>query len=51
MGQRAGAPAAGKKRIKTPALNADLWAPLLAESEKHQLTYHWLKGHAGHPRK
>ena len=24
-------------------------APLLAESEKHEITYHWLKGHAGHP--
>ena len=23
--------------------------PLLAESEKHEITYHWLKGHAGHP--
>lgn len=38
-----------KKADKSPALNADLWAPLLAESEKHQITYHWLKGHAGHP--
>ena len=32
-----------------PRLNPDLWAPLLAESEKHEITYHWLKGHAGHP--
>ena len=32
-----------------PRLNPDLWASLLAESEKHEITYHWLKGHAGHP--
>ena len=38
-----------KKADKSPALNPDLWAPLLAESEKHEITYHWLKGHAGHP--
>ena len=38
-----------KKADKSPALNPDLWASLLAESEKHEITYHWLKGHAGHP--
>ncbi len=38
-----------KKADKSPALNADLWAVALAESEKHQIHYHWLKGHAGHP--
>ena len=38
-----------KKADKSPALNPDLRAPLLAESEKHEITYHWLKGHAGHP--
>ena len=38
-----------KKADKSPALNPDLWAPLLAESEKHEIAYHWLKGHAGHP--
>lgn len=30
-------------------MNPDLWAPLLEESEKHVIHYHWLKGHAGHP--
>ena len=48
-GLKAGVPAAGKKADKSPALNPDLWAPLLTESEKHEITYHWLKGHAGHP--
>lgn len=38
-----------KKADKSPALNPDLWTPLLEESEKHKITYHWLKGHAGHP--
>ena len=38
-----------KKADKSPALNPDLWAPLLEESEKHVIRYHWLKGHAGHP--
>ena len=38
-----------KKSDKSPALNPDLWAPLLEESEKHVIHYHWLKGHAGHP--
>ena len=38
-----------RKADKSPALNADLWAQLLAESEKHVIHYHWLKGHAGHP--
>ena len=40
-----------RKADKSPALNADLWAQLLAESEKHVIHYHWLKGHAGHPEK
>ena len=38
-----------KKADKSPALNPDLWAPLLEESEKHVIHYHWLKGHPGHP--
>jgi ribonuclease HI len=31
------------------AENADLWAELLKLSEKHSLTFHWVRGHAGHP--
>ena len=31
------------------ALNVDLWEPLLTEIEKHNVTYKWVKGHAGHP--
>lgn len=29
--------------------NADLWLRFLPLYKKHQVTFHWLKGHAGHP--
>ncbi len=35
-----------KKADKKPALNPDLWEKLLNLVEKHQLHYHWVKGHA-----
>ena len=38
-----------KKADKSPALNPDLWGRLLELAEIHQLEYHWVKGHAGHP--
>lgn len=38
-----------KKSDKSPALNPDLWGELLELCERHTLTYHWLKGHDGHP--
>ena len=34
---------------KDPALNVDLWKRLLPLLEKHKVTFHWVKGHAGHP--
>jgi len=34
------------KSDKKPALNVDLWETLLALVEKHELHYHWVKGHA-----
>lgn len=33
------------KSDKKPALNADLWEQLLALTARHQLRYHWVKGH------
>jgi len=37
-------------RTKTePALNPDLWADLLQAGDRHQVTWRWVKGHAGHP--
>ena len=30
-------------------LNSDLWEQLLGLLERHQVTFVWVKGHAGHP--
>lgn len=29
--------------------NIDLWERLLKAKSRHQVTFHWVKGHAGHP--
>lgn len=29
--------------------NADLWKQLDEEAERHQIDWHWVRGHAGHP--
>ncbi len=36
---------AGKKPVK----NVDLWQRLEAALAPHQVTWHWVRGHAGHP--
>ena len=38
------------KSDKKPALNPDLWEQLLTLTQKHQLHYHWVKGHAENPK-
>ena len=38
------------KSDKKPALNPDLWEQLLSLTEKHELHYHWVKGHADNPK-
>lgn len=38
-----------KKSDKKPALNSDLWGELLELIDKHECTFHWIKGHNGHP--
>ena len=38
-----------RKADKKPALNPDLWEKLLNLVEKHELSYHWVKGHADNP--
>lgn len=38
-----------KKSDGKPALNIDLWEILLPLLEKHDVTFNWVKGHAGHP--
>lgn len=35
-----------RKADKKPALNSDLWEVLLSLTEKHEMHYHWVKGHA-----
>lgn len=38
------------KRGKSgPVKNIDLWERLLKAKSIHQVTFHWVKGHAGHP--
>ena len=39
-----------KKADKKPALNPDLWEILLELTEKHEMRYHWVKGHAENPK-
>ncbi len=38
-----------KTADKKPVKNAELWQRLDALNQKHEVTWHWLKGHAGHP--
>lgn len=34
---------------KKPVKNVDLWQRLEQAQQPHQVTWHWIKGHAGHP--
>lgn len=34
---------------KTPIKNLDLWQDLDTELTKHQIEFHWVKAHNGHP--
>lgn len=38
-----------RKSDRSAALNVDLWEQLLPLLEKHEVTFRWVKGHAGHP--
>ncbi len=38
-----------KKKDGKPALNPDLWERLHELLLTHSVTFHWVKGHAGHP--
>jgi ribonuclease HI len=37
-----------KNSQKKPVANRDLWERLLALTEKHQVEWHWVRGHDGH---
>ncbi len=34
---------------KKPVKNVDLWQRLDSAAGRHQVSWHWVKGHAGHP--
>lgn len=38
-----------KKSDNSPVVNVDLWERLLPLLKTHQVTFLWVKGHAGHP--
>lgn len=38
-----------KTAAKAPVKNAELWQELDAARKNHKVTWHWVKGHAGHP--
>lgn len=38
-----------RKSDKSPVKNVDLWKRLLAAMKMHQVVFHWVKGHDGHP--
>lgn len=38
-----------KTAAKQPVKNTDLWQALDAVQAQHEITWQWIKGHAGHP--
>ncbi|QWR77579.1 ribonuclease HI [Candidatus Magnetomonas plexicatena] len=36
-----------RKKDGSPTLNPDLWQKLLTLTEKHQVSFHWIRGHIG----
>ena len=38
-----------KTADRKPVKNAELWQRLEAAAARHDITWHWVKGHAGHP--
>lgn len=38
-----------KTASKKPVKNAELWQQLEQARDRHDVTWHWVKGHAGHP--
>lgn len=38
-----------KTAARKPVKNADLWQTLDAAAQRHQVRWHWVKGHAGDP--
>lgn len=38
-----------KTASRQPVRNAELWRELLEETHRHEIEWHWVKGHSGHP--
>lgn len=38
-----------KTAAKKPVKNVDLWQRLEAAAERHDVDWHWVRGHQGHP--
>ena len=38
-----------KNSAKKPVKNVDLWQRLDTATTKHEIEWHWVKGHSGHP--
>ena len=38
-----------KTSAKKPVKNAELWQRLEAALERHDVEFHWVRGHSGHP--
>jgi len=38
-----------KTADRQPVKNADLWQRLDAAASRHQVQWHWVRGHSGHP--
>ncbi len=38
-----------KTASRQPVKNVDLWQVLHQEAGRHEIAWHWVKGHAGHP--
>lgn len=38
-----------KTAARKPVKNADLWQRLEAAAANHEIEWHWVKGHSGHP--
>src|SRR3990167_3644252 len=38
-----------KKSDKKAVKNADLWQLLDQEAHRHEVSWHWVRGHSGHP--
>ncbi len=37
-----------KKADKKPVKNVDLWQALDTQTQRHQVSWHWVRGHSGH---